>query len=604
MQQLEHPSSAARCAQVVPASDAALDPRRRGASGKVADGVRAVASLSGRSSRRRISAVRLALAVLTLLIGFAIGTASAMPLDEALRGRVAQLRSGFEVGVAGSTIAAGDLIPRFYEGRGFRAAWTMPKRRTELLAAVERSSSHGLDPNDYHRNALRSIQAGPATSANIADRDLLFTDALIRLVLHLRAGKLDPHEFHADWNFPRPVADGDAAASALEDLLAAPSLVEAVEAYAPQLDEYRHLRDALAAYRAIEASGGWPPVPDGPTLRPGERDARIALLRIRLLASGDAADAKPADPEFYDDALARAVSRFQVRHSLEPDALVGRRTRAALNVDVGRRIDQIRANLERLRWVAQDIRGSYLLVDIAGFNARLYLDDSLVWSSKVVVGQPYRETPAFRAEMQYLVLNPNWIVPPTILHEDLIDMIAADPDYLVRRGMQVLDDAGREVDVASIDWLSYRDGGFPYRILQLPGPENPLGQVKFMLPNPHAVYLHDTPTKALFERTERAFSSGCIRLERPRELAALLLDDPERWNAEAVEAAIAAGETKTLTVRRKVPVLVLYHTAGADEDGTVHFHPDLYGRDPAVVAALARRVRPIATSRPVAERRP
>jgi murein L,D-transpeptidase YcbB/YkuD len=293
------------------------------------------------------------------------------------------------------------------------------------------------------------------------------------------------------------------------------------------------------------------------------------------------------DPDLYDEALEAAVRDFQTRYGLEPDGAVGRRTLQALNVQVAQRIDQVRVNLERLRWVAQELSDDYLLVDIAGFSARLYLDGRIAWSSRVVVGRLYRETPAFRATMRSIVLNPAWIVPPTILRKDLLPRIIDDRRYLEANEMHVLDAAGREIDPSTIAWERYRSSVFPYRIVQDPGPANPLGTLKFDMPNRYGVYLHDTPAKQLFERTQRAFSSGCIRLEKPHELAILLLDDPESWGEEALRAAIATGETRILPVKRRVPVVALYLTAEADEAGAVYFRPDLYGRDAKVAAALA-----------------
>jgi len=251
------------------------------------------------------------------------------------------------------------------------------------------------------------------------------------------------------------------------------------------------------------------------------------------------------------------------------------------------RIEQIRVNLERLRWVAQDLAGDYLIVDIAGYTARLFLDRRRAWSSRTVVGRPYRESPVFRASMRYLVRNPTWSVPPTILRQDILPQLARDAGYLHRNHMQIVDARGNPVDAARLKSARDRAGKFPYQIVQAPGDDNPLGKIKFMLPNPHMVYLHDTPAQRLFERPERAFSSGCIRLERPLELAVLLLDDATVWSAEAIQAAIASGETRTLPVKRQLPVLILYFTAEADADGSVRFHPDLYGRDARVIAALA-----------------
>ncbi|WP_286164098.1 L,D-transpeptidase family protein [Azoarcus sp. DN11] len=513
------------------------------------------------------------------------------PLRDALRERTEALRNSRDVRPGGGVIAARRLIPEFYESRGFAPVWTDADRRHALLTTVRDSVSHGLDPADYQIDVLdRVADAAGRDPRKMADRELLFTEALIRLVYHLRFGKIDPRELYPEWNFSRSLGAVQPV-QALEALVRADSLHDAVERYAPQLESYRRLRGALAAYRAIEARGGWPALRPGPTLRPGERDARVAALRARLAASADYVPSGTPEPDLFDDGLRTAVIAFQSHHGLEPDGAVGRLTLAALQIDVGRRIEQIRVNLERLRWVAQDIEGDYLIVDIAGFSARLYLDNRLAWQSRVVVGRPYRKTPTFRAVMQYLVLNPKWVVPPTILREDVVPKVLRDARYLAENDMRVVDGSGRAIAPAAITWARYRDGGFPYQIIQAPGAENPLGRIKFMLPNEYSVYLHDTPSKALFGRSERAFSSGCIRLERPLELAVLLLDDPAQWNAEALQKAIETGETRTVPVERRVPVMILYHTVEVGDDGKASFRPDLYDRDAEISAALARPFR-------------
>jgi murein L,D-transpeptidase YcbB/YkuD len=530
----------------------------------------------------------------TLAVGLPLACAHAAAADavaESLRLRVEQLRGSQEVRIEGAPIAARRLIAELYEQRGFRPAWTRAGQAEALRELVEASRGHGLDPADYHARALESLasSAGPATLPDprrAAERELLLTDALIRLAYHLRFGKVNPRELYPDWNFARSLGAIDPV-RAVDAAIASDDLRAAVETYAPQLEIYARLRDALARYRAIAAAGGWPMVPAGPALGPGLRDARVVALRARLAASGDATAERPPDPDLFDEALEAAVRRFQARHGLASDGVAGRRTLGELNVDVGRRIDQIRVNLERLRWVAQDLAGDYLLVDIAGFSARLHLGGRLAWSSRIVVGRPYRETPAFRATMRAVVFNPTWTVPPTILKEDLLPKLVDDPGYLERNRMGVVDRSGQPVDAARLDWRQYQSRPFPYRIVQAPGGDNPLGGIEFVLPNPHAVYLHDTPARGLFEKPERAFSSGCIRMERALELAVLLLDDPERWSAEAIGAAIAAGERRTVPVKRRVPVMLLYFSAAAEEDGPVHFRPDLYDRDPRVLAALS-----------------
>ncbi len=505
---------------------------------------------------------------------------------EMLRLRLEPIREQEELRVGGVRIAARTLIPAFYERRGWRLAWDDPVRVRALRDAVEASATHGLNPADYHAAVLPELLDAPASEAQRADRDIVLTDALIRLAYHLRFGKANPRELYPQWNFSRSLG-GVEPVTVLEAMFAEPRLDRAIERFAPQLADYAQLREALSRLRAVEARGGWPRLAMGPSLKPGTSDARVPALRARLEAGGELAAQRAADALRFDEPLETAVRAFQARHGLAADGVVGRQTLEALNVSVGARIELVRVNLERLRWVAQDLTGDYLVVDVAGFEARLFLGGRRVWESRTVVGRPYRKTPVFRADLRYLVLNPTWNVPPTILREDVLPKAARDPGYLARNHMRVVDAAGRAVDPRAIDWPRTRGARFPYQIVQDPGDDNALGRIKFMLPNPHAVYLHDTPSRALFERATRAFSSGCIRLERPLELAIALLDDADRWNLDTLREAIATGETRSVSLRRQVPALVLYFTATADAGGEPRFHPDLYGRDARVAAALA-----------------
>lgn len=544
-----------------------------------------------------------------VLIGATSGVAAAdadAP-SEALRLRIEALRAAGDARIGAGSVAARALIASVYEKRGFAPLWSDPRRAGALLAAIEDSAAHGLDPRDYHAEALASsppVAAGSVDGERArVERELLLTDANLRLAYHLYFGKADPRALQHGWNFPRSL-DGVDPATALARLLAAPDPAASLEALAPRLPQYRELRGALARLRESERRGGWPRVSEGPKLERGSSGPRVRQLRERLLASGDL-PAGLGDADDFDDGLDAALRRFQARHGLDADGVAGRATVAALNVTVAERIAQVRANLERLRWVARELAGEYLLVDIAGFSAQLWLNDALAWQARVVVGRPFRTTPEFRAPMKYLVLNPEWNVPPTILRQDVLPKVIRDPAYLQRQHMRVVDPAGRQVDAAAIDWPRFRDQprSFPYQIVQAPGKDNPLGAVKFMFPNEHSVYLHDTPSRALFDRTVRAFSSGCIRIDKPLDLAVLLLDDPKRWGRPQLEEAIATGRTQTVPVRRTVPVMLLYFTATAGPDGELQFRPDLYGRDGPIVSALAApfRFAPVdAGRRPIA----
>ncbi len=487
-------------------------------------------------------------------------------------------------------LAEAEVVRLFYHGRAYRPAWIGGVRASELIAAVDASRDHGLTPADFAIDALRKAQAaGGGDPDAIVRRELLFTDALARLARQMHSGKVDPYSLYSIWNFS-PVPGAMERARMLKSLLEAPSLGAALAALAPQDESYRALQKALSRFSALAAMGGWQVVPEGPTLRPGERDPRVRALRARLHAEGwiAASDVAAAggDPARYDDALKAAVERFQRAHGLAADAAVGRLTLAALNVSAAERVGQIRVNLERARWIARDMTADRLVVDITGFDAALHLGGALAWSSKVVVGRPARETPVLLDHVQHLVLNPKWVVPPTILREDVIPGVIRSAAYLDEHQMRVVDRSGRAVDPALIDWADARRSGFPYRIVQQSGADGALGQIKFSLSNRYAIYMHDTPSRSLFRKPARAFSSGCVRLEKPRELALLLLDDPVRWSAEGLDAAIATGRTQVVPVQRRVTVMLLYRTAAIDETGAVSFRTDLYDEDGRVLAAL------------------
>lgn len=537
-----------------------------------------------------LAAMRVAAMLLAALPGAAVASAEpAAALREALRERVEALRRDGHSVIGGGHAPARALMAGLYETRAFEPLWADASRVASLRRAIDASASHGLDPRDYHAQAL--ALAPPAGDLRaLAERELLLTDAIMRLGYHLHFGKVDARALQPSWNIARTLADADPAAG-LARLVAAPDPAAALEALAPSLPAYVGLRGALARLRTAADSGGWTPLPPGPTLEPGITHARVAVLRQRLTESADlsAAPAAGAPAELFDDELADAVRRFQARHGLEADGRVGAQTLAALNVPVAARIEQARANLERLRWVARDLKGDHLLVDIAGFEAWLWLDGREAWRSRVIVGRAYRRTPEFRSTMEYLVFNPEWVVPPTILRNDVLPRVLRDRGYLARQRMRLLDGAGRVVAPDAVDWdaVRARPGAFAYRIVQAPGPDNALGRIRFMAPNEHVVFLHDTPARELFERPVRAFSSGCIRVERPLELAELLLDDAQRWSTVQITAALDEGQTRTLPVRRRVPLLLLYHTARAGADGRPEFRADIYGRDAPIVRALA-----------------
>ncbi|HUG99457.1 MAG TPA: L,D-transpeptidase family protein [Gammaproteobacteria bacterium] len=532
-----------------------------------------------------ITAVVTMLAV-TLLAAPPTGLAAeGPPLTEQLQLRIGALAE--DPRVAGQTVADRWFLTRFYERRQFNPAWGSAAKREQLLAAVAGSVRHGLNPEDYHRTALSGLVGalpGESPAALLTELDILATDALTRLAFHLQFGKVNPEQLESSWNFSRDVGSVSPV-TAIRSLLRVDDLVAALDALAPDNDYYRGLLDALAAYRQIAAAGGWPPIEGGETLRVEMRSARVVPLRALLRITGDLpADEPDGDGEYFEPALEAAVMRFQVRHGLEGDGAVGRRTLAALNVPVEARIEQLRVNLERVRWVFRDLDERFLVVNIARFRVVLVQGLRVVWGTRAVVGRPYRQTPVFKARMTYLEFNPTWTVPPTILAKDLLPELRQDPTALQRKNMSVLDFQGRRVDPATVDWATIPARGFPYVIRQEPGPLNALGRVKFMYPNPHHVYMHDTPAREHFAHSERTFSSGCIRLEQPLELARILLAGTE-WDDEAIERLLASGRTRVVNLSQPIMVLMLYGTA-VPEGGRMHFAADVYRRDARLLAAL------------------
>jgi murein L,D-transpeptidase YcbB/YkuD len=537
-----------------------------------------------------------------LLAGLLVAGVAQRP--ETADERVAErIRTRVEVaGVETRLVAGGDrvlepaLLTVFYGRRGFRPAWSDehgPNRLADdLIEAVRRADLDGLRPEDYHLEAILGLLGEVRSDASgghltdpdrSAELDLLLTDAFLMYGSHLLQGRVDPETLHPRWNVNRRGAD---LAALLEDALDSRSVPRTLQRLAPTHEGYVRLRAALAHARSLQLNGGWEPLPDGPALKRGDHGAGVAALRDRLRRGGDL-EGEGSDSVF-DERLERAVQRFQRRHGLDADGVVSTGTRGELNVSAVRRVRQLELNLERWRWLPKELGRRRIMVNIAAYELQVIEDEEVVLPMRVVVGRRYRRTPVFSDTVRYIVLNPNWYVPRTITTQDLLPKIQNDPSYVQRYQMHVVDDAGTEIDPATIDWASQNPDSFPYRLTQEPGPLNALGRIKFMFPNRYDVYLHDTPSRDLFEETRRDFSSGCIRVEKPLELAEYLLRKNSGWKRDALEEALDTGAERTVHLKRKIPIHLLYWTAWADEDGTINFRPDIHDLDPPLAAALNR----------------
>jgi len=523
-------------------------------------------------------------------------SAVASPLAEAIRERIDHLRYEKQQDVRGARIIGNELVAKYYETQQFQPAWQDTAKLDELVASIDDLRNDGLDPNDYHFEALQSYRLDvrmktPLTLQDRANLELLATDAFMLGLYHVYVGKVDPVKLSSQWNFSqRQTLSFEEGLQRFSARLAAGEIREAFGSARPSHVWYQRGRERLKDYRAIAAAGGWPAIADGPTMKPGLSDARVPVLRRRLEITKDLvpvpADGATADPNFYDATLEQAVKAFQERHGLTQDGAIGPGTRNAMNVPVEQRIDQIRVNLERARWTLHEMKGEFVLVDVAGFYVSFFRNDEPVWTSKVVVGRDERETPIFRSKITYVVFNPTWTIPPGILVKDKLPDLKRNPGALKKMNIRVLDGSGREVNPYSVNWKQYGPSRLPpYQFVQDPGPNNALGLVKIMFPNPYLVYLHDSPAKSLYEQDQRTFSSGCIRVQKAFDLAELVLNDPQ-WNKQAMDAVIATKETRTVNLKQPVPVLILYWTAQPRPDGQVVFRNDIYGRDPVTLAAL------------------
>jgi murein L,D-transpeptidase YcbB/YkuD len=491
---------------------------------------------------------------------------------------------------------------RFYDGRGARTVWLSSgaaKREASALAqAVAKAGLEGLDPTDYdlgpavsiaQRWSSRKPSDGEANDpAKAALAELRLTYVFMRYASHLQAGRVDPRKLDAHWV-------GQTRKSELPDLLEAALSGSGVTAtlagLLPRHPQYALLKKALERQRKVAGDGGWPTnVPVSSKLRKGDRSPSVPILRARLQSSGDLsrplglanAAAFARDPKRFDGAVAAALERFERRHGQEPDGVLDHGTVAALNVPAEQRVRQIELNLERWRWLPDDLGLRHIVVNIPGFRLQAFEGDRLQLEMRVATGTREHPTPILSDQMTYLVFSPYWHIPPSIAREEWIPEVMKDPEYLRYSNLEIVK-GDRVVSFDEVDW-SDED----LQLRQRPGAANTLGLVKFAFPNPFNVYLHDTPEESPFHRAARDLTHGCIRVEKPVELAEWVLRGQREWTRQRIEAAMHAGVERQVQVEPQVPVHLIYQTAWGDEGGTVSFSDDLYGYDSAQVGLLDR----------------
>jgi len=486
------------------------------------------------------------------------------------------------------------LMQQVYRDHQHRPFWVRgarPEARArELVRRICRSGEEGLRPADYDlaglKQALVDLQAAKRPDpGKLAALDLRLTTLMLGFATDLLSGRLDPRTVDDGWYLTtrRSSVDSTLRASLRDD--DSPDVLEKLR---PKPKEYAELADALEEYREILRKGGWGRVPPGPALKPGDRGPRVAALRQRLHATGDLSSGRDADR--FDRDVAGAVARFRVRHGLSPDSVADGATIGAMNVPVESRIRQMEVNLDRYRWLPAEFTKRYVLVNIPDYRLYAYDDGKLELEQRVIVGDQYQNaTPVFADSMTYLVFRPEWNVPSSILVREILPRLKEDDDYdLAAQNLEVVDSTGKVVnDPSEIEWDDVDTTKPGYRIRQKPGPNNALGRIKFMFPNRFNIYLHDTPSRKLFERERRTLSHGCVRVEDPVQLAGFVLNQQDGWKQERIEQALddSAHGNQMVSLERPLPVYLLYLTAFV-RDGRVQFRNDPYGKDRRAMARL------------------
>jgi L,D-transpeptidase YcbB len=495
----------------------------------------------------------------------------------------------------------------FYQTRGFVPVWldghkpaAIAERAIEALASAD---NHALRPEDYEYQALsqeRRLLAEGEKNQNetvrrheLARFELRLTTALLSLGRDVAVGRTDPRRLDARWKRQRALPNLPAA---LEKMIAENAVQQWADRLGPVHPEYAQLRKAWAALRP-HRDAEWVRIPNV-TLRPGQSHAAVIQVRYRLVASGELPfDAvRNTDRQYlsrYDPLVVKAVRGFQEHHGIKATGILDARTVAALNVPISQRVAQVALNLERWRWLPDDLGARHIRVNVPRFYVEAYENGRPVLSIRAIVGKEGDETPIFSESMTHVVFSPYWNIPPTIVADETLPAAERDPEYLSRNNIEVVRVSGGDtevIDPADLDWTDEETmKGVAFR--QRPGSENALGFVKFMFPNPFNVYIHDTPADGLFQRLGRTLSHGCIRIEDPVGFAEYVLRDQPRWTRDAIMEAMHAGDEKHVKLSAPIPVHIVYFTAWVDENGGLHFRDDVYGFDAGKkprTAAVAR----------------
>jgi len=487
-----------------------------------------------------------------------------------------------------------NIVMKFYRERNYRLGWfkkekIVPQANT-FITVINRAHQEGLNPDDYKvKNFNQLFRAYEEADKSDSVRyklkqeiDVALTASYMHYASDFYRGTINPRELeNIDWSIKKNKIKLD---KALQTILQERDSRYPYYQFEPLHEDYNRLRTALQQYRNLQKQGGWPQIVGNSRLKVGDTAQVVAALRKRLLPQARWTVAGPDSNRFTDE-LRNAVIDFQNRHGLKTDGTLNTETVKAMNVSLDNRIDQIIINMERWRWIPKPkkFEEKHIFVNVPEYM--LFARDTTgrrVLEMKVIVGKAMNSTPIFSDKMEYIVFSPYWNVPNSIIFGEMLPKIQQDPGWLERMDMEVLNGFSKNakpISPYSVDWFSVNEKTFKYRIRQRPGPENPLGDIKFIFPNEHEVYLHHTSAETLFSQSQRGFSHGCIRVEKPVELAQFVLNDQPDWDETRILEAMHGGEEKYLNLKAKVPVYIVYFTSWVDDKGAVHFRDDIYGHD-------------------------
>ncbi len=471
------------------------------------------------------------------------------------------------------------VLYSFYRTHGFETIWSNPRIRSQAIAILALSSEEGLEPTDYKVAQLNKLEGridGLSVKALI-NYDVQLSIALQKYLSHLSNGKLSPRQLYRDWDLKRNAVDINVL---LSDGILGDSLSSVFTTATPQHRMYKSLKNALKIINRYPKDKIGAIYNGDKKITRNDSSAAVIQIKKRLIYWGDLKKSDSLTP-IYDSEMQQAVKKFQIRHGLSADGVIGKGTVAALNFTKKQRQRQIIANLERWRWFPRSMSDHYIVVNIPGYLLTLVKAKDTIEQKRIVVGKIERKTPVLTSTFNSVVLNPTWTVPPTILREDLLPSATKNRGYFEERDITIYDWQNNLISPASWNPEKFKS----YRYVQSPGDHNSLGQVKFNFPNKYMVYLHDTNHRDYFLRSYRSLSSGCVRVEDPLPLAAYLIGNEKRWPIDSIYKIIETKKTTTIRLRDKIKIHQLYWTAWS-EKGQLIFRDDIYNLDAALYDAL------------------